>query len=260
MRASLTWNMRPNHWTRRARPFVKPVGPLEIQKCLTCLPLATCDLRYVDKSLAYEHGTHARDFRICEETHEERLERWTKLQESTMTYQKPLAALEDEPELVAASPEELPSPAKKLPTATIAIIQSKVRKKLELAASPKEFSLPAKAPPTATIAIKQPKVVRRSVKERRRQEVESTVVDFLSGAVVFEEGRMPKYQCFCLGCQYDYAAVVFEPCHHKVLCRECATKYCPDFCPQCYALIVDRLLPENTVHVQPRVYSAYSFF
>jgi hypothetical protein len=61
-----------------------------------------------------------------------------------MTYQKPLAALEDEPELVAASPEELPSPAKKLPTATIAIIQSKVRKKLELAASPERVFFASK--------------------------------------------------------------------------------------------------------------------
>jgi hypothetical protein len=63
----------------------------------------------------------------------------------------------------------------------------------------------------------------------------------------------------CIMCQAHVANVVFEPCHHCVLCSRCSETACQKFCPTCRTTISDRIKPSSIRVVRPRVYGSYSF-
>lgn len=63
----------------------------------------------------------------------------------------------------------------------------------------------------------------------------------------------------CIMCQAQVANIVFEPCHHCVMCSRCSNMAAPTFCPTCRTTISDRIKPSSIRVVRPRVYSSYSF-
>ena len=64
----------------------------------------------------------------------------------------------------------------------------------------------------------------------------------------------------CVICQDHRAQIVFEPCHHCVLCVSCFKNgHCKKFCPVCRMPIQSRVQPSLLRLIRPRIYSAYSF-
>jgi Zinc finger, C3HC4 type (RING finger) len=63
----------------------------------------------------------------------------------------------------------------------------------------------------------------------------------------------------CLICQTNPPRIVFEPCHHAVLCASCAKTSCHYFCPVCHTPITRRVEPRSAILLRPRIFSAYSF-
>uniref|UniRef100_A0A7S4K6M5 RING-type domain-containing protein n=1 Tax=Odontella aurita TaxID=265563 RepID=A0A7S4K6M5_9STRA len=64
----------------------------------------------------------------------------------------------------------------------------------------------------------------------------------------------------CVVCQGAVARIVFEPCHHCVLCVSCSEEgHCRRFCPLCRAPIKGRIQPSFVRLIRPRIFSAHSF-
>jgi hypothetical protein len=188
--------------------------------------LPFCQLRYVETSSAYEYGAHSRDFFSCEESHEERLQRWAKLQRTTASYQKPPGAI-----LIGGIEEKLSSE-----TGEVFDAPAKNRK---VAATGQVVEGPRK--------VKKPGVLHEFKKKE--------IMTFLKGATIF-----PEHESICVACQKFEAAVVLEPCHHQILCRGCASNWCPKFCPLCSTPIERRVAPKKTLWIQPHVNSPYTLF
>jgi nicotinamidase-related amidase len=194
--------------------------------------LPFCQLRLVESSSAYEYSAHPRDFFSCEESHEERLQRWAKLQRTTASYQKPpganlIGGIEEK--LSSETAEVFEAPAK----------NRKVTAKDQVAAKEQVVEGPRK--------VKRPVVLH----EYKKKEI----ITFLKGATIF-----PEHESICVACQRCESAVVLEPCHHQILCRHCASNWCPKFCPLCSTPIERRVGPKKTLWVQPHVNSTYTLF
>jgi hypothetical protein len=120
-------------------------------------------------------------------------------------------------------------------------------------------------PPAAV----QPPLLGLYERQEERHQKTQKVSSFLEGATIWQESSESNStnngycERLCIACQEKFADVVFEPCHHCVLCQECAqqSRCCPLWCPKCWTTIHDRLLPKTGTlcFIQPPVYSAYSF-
>jgi hypothetical protein len=213
--------------------------------------LPFCQLRYVQKSTAYEYGAHARDFFSCEETHEERLERWAKLQKTTQAYHQPpetIDYMEDQPS--SGSDESL--------TQDKAIVQARSPEPKENeAAKEREEQQEDTQDDDGEEERGNVSGDGDDEKEEGNQLSETKtkeIMSFLQGATIW-----PESSSVCIACQAKDSSVVLEPCHHRVLCRECAEKWCPYVCPRCLIPIQRRVEPAQCVWIQPNVNFKSSF-
>ena len=215
--------------------------------------LPFCQLRYVEKSTAYEYGTNARDFCSCAETHEERLERWTKLQEVTETYHQapgdaklakgPFSG-SDEVSRHSKNDSDLFSSNRKLVPGHVYESSALLEKNKGHVAMTRGGRVLGKIDSTL-----------KALREEKRK----AVISILQGATLADEFWPERHKMrFCLACQAKTACIIFEPCYHRALCPECARNWCPHTCPLCYVPIKRRLQPADCISVRPRVHSKYS--
>ena len=228
----------------------------------TELAFPTCQLRHVLESSAYEYGAHSRDFALCDETHDERLERWAKLKE-TDSYV--------------------------LQKANIRAGSTGMRGKIEVdnfeTSASSQFSAGAtKRRCFAPTTNPEPDVRKDKNKMKHEQQFdhhacEGRILKLLAGSTIWEQPIVPEpgdtekesrgnsgndeqiALTLCVACQAKQARVVLRPCHHCVICRDCAVKWCPVFCPKCNTKIQERLFPEQSIlFIQPAFLSGFSFF
>jgi hypothetical protein len=205
---------------------------------------ATCHLRHVAESSAYVYGEHARDFLFCEETHQERLEHWAELQEATKDPR--VTSLIDDDE------EEQEAEDRDISTATARRTDSK--RSLHASSTFEDAN--------------------KHQNQGRQAAHKAHVLGILEGAALWEQPPKREdvttpeinkiddrpFLSYCVACQVKHAVVVLEPCHHCILCRDCASQWCPIFCPKCRTKILGRLHPQSgTCLIQPALYSGYSF-
>lgn len=193
------------------------------------------------------------DFYSCEETHQERLERWAKLQQTTKAYHQPLETMEEQ---TSSESDESPSQSKhhdsvKLPN----------RKQTEKDAS-KEIEEPQVDNRFFDFFDNDRDKEERGLEEvlvggddnpqndaeERFQWSESKrkqITSFLEGATV-----LPNYSSVCIACQTKDSSIVLEPCHHRVLCKNCAETRCPHVCPRCMIPIERRVKPSKSLFIQ----------
>jgi hypothetical protein len=271
--------------------------------------LPYCQLRYVQQSATYEYGAHARDFFSCEETHEERLERWAKLQKTETSHQPPKPSIGPEGE---RSSEEGVKGSTKDSATNSPKLSGRKRKETE-----KRKGSEQQAPhhqeeegvkgSTKGSGTNSPKLSGRKRKETEKrkgseqqashhqesdedgggnvsdgnnnseekcrkkngkQKLEKAIsrpseaqirkiMPFLEGATVMRVSD--TFYSTCVACQENDSSIVLEPCHHCVLCRSCAEKWCPYVCPRCLTPIRRRVQPAQCTWIQPHVHSKYSF-
>ena len=91
-------------------------------------------------------------------------------------------------------------------------------------------------------------------------EIDPTTAMIPSNIPVTLQKRPDEYHLTCIACQKERAEIIFEPCHHCVICVKCMENgLCPKFCPSCRTLIEDRVIASYARFVRPRIFSAYSF-
>ena len=227
----------------------------------TDLAFPTCQLRHVLESSAYEFGAHSRDFALCDETHDERVERWAKLKETTDSYLLQKGKIRSSIGMDGLGTENDDLQTSSSSQVSVANTSSKPR------------------------SSSKPKSDDRSDRKKRKHErmelrgARNCNLSLLDGSTIWEQpvpaeddesekesrGNSNTDQqvilSLCVACQSKQAGVVLKPCHHCVLCRDCAVRWCPNFCPKCNTKIHDRLLPEQGIlFVQPSFLSGFSFY
>lgn len=229
--------------------------------------LKLCLLRRVASSTAYEYGAHARDYYHVEETHQERLSRWAKVQEQQ---HKLRALLQEENEQ-----EQVQQPSD--PTTATAINSNKshynTRKTTGLERQSSRTK--RKSPPLASNQSASDKKTEMSAAKRARiQEllkqsmlyptIQNHKLDAIAAIIPkapsnnSAQGSVDEnFHDLCIACQESRASTVLEPCHHCVLCRDCAIKWCPYTCPKCRTPIERRLYPREILPILPPFYSIY---
>ena len=146
----------------------------------------------------------------------------------------------------------------------------------ESAPEPKAAAEPAAEKPAA----EKPAATAPQKPEVLTQETRDNVIAFLQGATILGEIQKPDdkndqvtassgttaktangidIDKACIACQQKEAAVILEPCHHRVLCQDCATKWCPVSCPTCSCRITRRVLADKCLVIRPHIHSPYSF-
>lgn len=111
------------------------------------------------------------------------------------------------------------------------------------------------------------KVSNTAIRRREQQALPITIGEAAAGNLVsLDAVSVPEIisndtdtSMLCIICQGKTADVVFEPCHHCVLCSRCSETTCRTFCPSCRTTITARLQPSSIRVVQPRIYNSYSF-
>ena len=190
--------------------------------------LPFCQLRYARESKAYEYGAHARDFFSCEETHKERLERWAKLQETSRGHHIPPETIN-----IAEGDDDSTSDWDGSVSQTQnSHDRGSLRKKGNMSKRTRDeqhntFSNKSKI----QVGAHRDEESRLISKSRK-----NGILSFLNGGVVVQKNRQ-----LCIACQTHQSAVVLEPCHHQMLCHECAKKWCPRVCPRCIVPIRHRV-------------------
>lgn len=184
-------------------------------------------LRYAamnEPSCAYEYGTHEQDFYDTREGHKERLARW-----KTMFHIDKIQRKGNEV-IRGSSPNETNDFAGR--NGGSGDDGELVRPK---GASSTEVAVASLRPPITTVM--EP----------------DTLLSL----------RKPSFHSLdmlCILCQQNKAQIVFEPCHHCVLCSKCdESGHCQKFCPKCRIPIMSKTQPSFVRVVRPRIYSAYSF-
>jgi len=185
---------------------------------------------------AYEYGAHKEDWKEINETHQARLERWSKVVSEELRGKMSSSPPQKKKTVAGRKPKEDKKSSdslkknekreggtrKKAPSVAMTVNASEIS----------GFSGEGIASDTVTL---------------RHVSVPTSIVNDTDTSMV------------CIMCQERRADIVFEPCHHCVLCSSCSETMCRTFCPSCRTTIIGRLRPSSIRVIRPRIYSSYSF-
>jgi len=188
--------------------------------------------------VAYEYGAHKDDLKEISETHQERIARWAKV-------------LRDE---LISGKNSSPSPRKRTKSAREKQKKSQVQRKTRATETRRQSDQSVAAP--ASISTRNSE---EDVASFRGAGTFGETISLNDITVPTSIRNDTDTSMVCIMCQEQRAEVVFEPCHHCVLCSRCSERTCKTFCPSCRTTITGRLRPSSIRVVRPRIYSSYSF-
>ena len=201
---------------------------------------------------AYEYGAHEEDWKQINETHQHRLARWSRVVADEKSGKTSSPAQKKE-----AAPNEMSgkntSPARK--KAAPESLRMKENKKTVEARTKKTGRVlkePRIKPPPAASGD-------ANIAGFRGVGTAGDTVELKHVSVPMRVVNDTDTSMMCVVCQENKAEIVFEPCHHCVLCSDCSETTCKTFCLSCRTTITGRLRPSAIHAVRPRIYSSYSF-